>query len=148
MCSGHGVFPTWSYGSGIKRPQSFCQKCRWQLHLNMQVYTFYLVNSCCLGTAWEPARKTGLDATHRDVVDCSHFSSLSPGGLTLTYRVELVCASLFPLKRRKNTDEVWFIKLFPPNPHRVICKEEATTTTQTANCWRGLWVKALDAMKI
>ena len=81
-----------------KRPQSLCQKCRWQvtpkhtctLDSVKSAWADYALHA---GIVWEPIGETSPHATHQGTLGHSHLSSLSSCGLILSLKVELVRAS-------------------------------------------------------
>ena len=80
-----------------KRPQSFCQKCRWQV-TPKHAYTLDPTNWSGLTMSLSrnsvgTYQETSSHAIHRGTLGHSRLSSLSHCGLILAYGMELVCAS-------------------------------------------------------
>ena len=113
-----------------KRPQSFCQK------MQMAGYTWTGICPfpnkigvgwlCCPSIVCKPV-KINSHTTHQGTLGHSHHSPLSHCGLILSERVELMCMSWSPHKKKCRQEPIYKKCLLP---RIVICQEEATTTTE------------------
>ena len=138
VCTGLCVFKQWydSYSVSIaphgtavarERPWSFCQSAGGRLRLSMHTPWLGEVREgwlSCPVIVWEPVREMFLHATHHGTFSHSHCSLLSHCGLTVAWKVELVCTSWSPFhKKKKGKKMVGRDSVFKPSP-KVLGSEE------------------------
>ena len=103
-----------------KRLRSFCQKCRWQvtpehaLTLDLTKSESELTMPLCRLSV---GKEMSSHATRQGPFGHSRLSSLSHCGLILPKRVELVCESESPLKKKKkSTSGEWIVEHSSQSP--------------------------------
>ena len=86
------MLPQWH----VKRPWSFCQKCRWQV-TPKHMYTLDLTKSegadYAIQALYGILLGTSSLATRQGTLSHSHLSSLSHCGLVMAEKVEFLCTS-------------------------------------------------------